>query len=285
MEIATVVGGGGTKLHVREWGGKDAPPILFVHGWSQNHLAWKRQFDSSLADEFRLVAIDLRGHGMSEAPTTVEAFTDASLWAADIAAVIEQRELVNPLLVSWSFGGFVISDYLNAYGDSKIAGINYVGWGVIMGNTEEELRFVGRGFHDFYPGRDFGRHADGHRSDARLRPRLPRQENPAGRCRDADCLQRHGAAFHPATPARCARQSTFTPVISKLDVPILATYGTKDTIALPIAGEHIVRVCKHARGSFYEGAGHAPFIEDPERFNRELAAFANDAYSGRSSLY
>jgi pimeloyl-ACP methyl ester carboxylesterase len=73
----------------------------------------------------------------------------------------------------------------------------------------------------------------------------------------------------------------FTPVIAKLDVPVLATYGTRDTIALPIAGEHIVATCKHAAGSFYEGAGHAPFIEEPERFNRELAAFARKAHAER----
>ena len=68
MEIAAVIGGGGTRLHVREWGRRDAPPILFVHGWSQHHLAFRRQFESALADEFRLVAFDLRGHGMSAAP-------------------------------------------------------------------------------------------------------------------------------------------------------------------------------------------------------------------------
>ena len=64
-------------------------------------------------------------------------------------------------------------------------------------------------------------------------------------------------------------------------VPVLATYGTKDTVALPIAGEHIVEVCKRATGSFYEGAGHAPFLEDPERFNRELADFARKAQAER----
>src|SRR5258708_3849375 len=104
MRIATVIGGGGTRLHVREWGRPDAPPILFVHGWSQHHLAFGRQVESSLADEFRLVAMDLRGHGMSDAPTDVEAYTNGDLWAADIAAIIAQRGLVRPILVGWSFG-------------------------------------------------------------------------------------------------------------------------------------------------------------------------------------
>jgi pimeloyl-ACP methyl ester carboxylesterase len=61
-------GGGGLRLHVSEWGRADGPPILFFHGLSQNHFCWTRQYRSSLADEFRLVAYDLRGHGMSQRP-------------------------------------------------------------------------------------------------------------------------------------------------------------------------------------------------------------------------
>jgi pimeloyl-ACP methyl ester carboxylesterase len=43
-------------------------PIVFLHGFSQCGLAWSRQLDSDLADDFRLVAIDLRGHDRSEKP-------------------------------------------------------------------------------------------------------------------------------------------------------------------------------------------------------------------------
>src|SRR4051794_17666465 len=80
----TVRGGGGLRLHVREWGVADGPPILLLHGWSQNHLCWARQYESPLAEEFRLVACDLRGHGMSEAPLDQGSYTDAGLWADDV---------------------------------------------------------------------------------------------------------------------------------------------------------------------------------------------------------
>ena len=90
MKIHTVRGGGGLRLHVREWGNADGPPILFIHGWSQNHLCWAKQYESALADEFRLVAYDLRGHGMSEAPLEPEHYTDGKLWADDVAAIIDE---------------------------------------------------------------------------------------------------------------------------------------------------------------------------------------------------
>ncbi|HMI24624.1 MAG TPA: alpha/beta fold hydrolase, partial [Streptosporangiaceae bacterium] len=88
MQTHTVAGGGGLQLHVREWGKADGPPILFIHGWSQNHLCWDKQYESALRDEFRLVAFDLRGHGMSEAPPGPGPYTDDKLWADDLAAII-----------------------------------------------------------------------------------------------------------------------------------------------------------------------------------------------------
>jgi len=68
--IAThdVRGGGGLRLHVREWGDPQGPPIVFVHGWSQSQMCWSRQVAGPLGEDFRLVTFDLRGHGMSEQP-------------------------------------------------------------------------------------------------------------------------------------------------------------------------------------------------------------------------
>ena len=68
--IAThdVRGGGGLRLHVREWGDPQGPPIVFVHGWTQSQMCWSRQIAGPLAEDFRIVTFDLRGHGMSEKP-------------------------------------------------------------------------------------------------------------------------------------------------------------------------------------------------------------------------
>ncbi len=43
MIIHSVQGGGGVRLHVREWGNASAPSVLFIHGWSQNHLCWEKR--------------------------------------------------------------------------------------------------------------------------------------------------------------------------------------------------------------------------------------------------
>ena len=96
-------------------------------GWSQHHLCWSKQFESGLADKFRLVAIDLRGHGQSEAPLDSESYTIGALWADDLNCVIKALKLDSPVLVGWSYAGLIISDYFRKYGDDAIAGVNFVG--------------------------------------------------------------------------------------------------------------------------------------------------------------
>jgi non-heme chloroperoxidase len=149
MKVHVVRGGGGLRLHVREWGQADGPPLLFIHGWSQNHLCWARQYDSALAGEFRLVAYDLRGHGMSEAPLEPGHYTDGKLWADDVAAITEELDLDRPVLVGWSYGAFVICDYVRAHGQHPIAAIDFVEGAVKLGEAAFGT-LIGPGFLDHF---------------------------------------------------------------------------------------------------------------------------------------
>ena len=138
MTVHTVQGGGGLRLHVREWGRPDGPPILLIHGISASHLCWARQYQSKLAKEFRLVAYDLRGHGMSQAPLEPEHYTNAKLWADDVAAIIQQLGLERPVLVGWSYGGYIICDYLRAHGQDRIGAIDFAGGATKLGPAAAE---------------------------------------------------------------------------------------------------------------------------------------------------
>ena len=75
--IRTISGGGGLKLAVHEYGRPDGKAILLIHGFTACHLVWSKQYQSALADEFRLVCLDNRGHGMSEKPTAMEHYNRA----------------------------------------------------------------------------------------------------------------------------------------------------------------------------------------------------------------
>jgi pimeloyl-ACP methyl ester carboxylesterase len=123
MTSHRITGGGSIRLNVVETGNARGHSILFIHGFSQCWLTWSRQLNSDLAADFRLVAIDLRGHGLSDKPR--DAYADSRLWADDVNAVIQTLGLDQPILCSRSYG-LVPLDYIRHYGDKDIGGLHLV---------------------------------------------------------------------------------------------------------------------------------------------------------------
>jgi pimeloyl-ACP methyl ester carboxylesterase len=269
MQTHTVAGGGGLQLHVREWGKADGPPILFIHGWSQNHLCWDKQYESALRDEFRLVAFDLRGHGMSEAPPGPEHYTDDRLWADDLAAVIGRLDVERAVLVGWSYGAFVICDYIRAYGQDRVAAINFVEGVVKLGEAAFGT-LIGPGFLDHFADAtadDLPANIRGMRGFVRACLAKPVAAE------DFETALCWNMAVAPQVRASLgAREIDDDDVLRGLGVPLLVTQGRSDTVVLPAMAEHVLATCPTAEASWYEGVGHVPHLEEPGRFNRELAA-------------
>src|SRR4051794_27795356 len=61
------VDAGGLRTHVALAGAPDAPPLLMVHGWPQHWYCWRKVI-GPLAERYRVIAPDLRGHGWTDAP-------------------------------------------------------------------------------------------------------------------------------------------------------------------------------------------------------------------------
>ena len=132
-------------------GTRSGPAILFIHGWSQCDLCWSGQVSSQLAASFRMVTFDNRGHGTSGKPLDPGCYADERLWADDLAAVIDQTRLERPMLVAWSYGGLITADYIRAYGDTGIAGIDLVGGTVLL--KPPTFDHIGPGMLENAPGR------------------------------------------------------------------------------------------------------------------------------------
>jgi len=70
----------GTRLAVEARGNPRAPEILFIHGLRQSRLSWDKQFAGPALADFRMVRFDLRGHGDSDKPDALDAYSNADLW-------------------------------------------------------------------------------------------------------------------------------------------------------------------------------------------------------------
>jgi non-heme chloroperoxidase len=276
MEIHTVNGAAGVNLHVREYGKSSGVPILLIHGWSQSHLCWAKQYGSVLTDEARIVALDLRGHGMSDAPAETDQYTDGDKWADDIEAVIDQLALDRPILVGWSYGGFIISDYVRKKGQGKIAGINFVDAAVVL-SPKVFGSLVGPAFLENAPG---ACQDDLPTNIAAIRRFLAACIVKSISKDDFEQILAFNMVVRPnVRGALLQRELDFTPILEGITVPVLVTHGRSDTLVLPAMAEYILSHCKTAEASWYEGVGHAPFLEEPLRFNTELKRFAASAHS------
>lgn len=257
----------GTLLSAEAQGDPAAPEILFIHGLRQSRLSWDKQFADPALASLRLVRFDLRGHGDSDKPAGLGAYSDADRWADDVAAVIAAAKLRRPILVGWSLGGYVAGAFIRKHGGSGVAGVNLV-------DAVTKLS------PDLFPPltADFARTSTSHNLAERV-------------AATADFLS---ACFHrPPTDGDLRRmlvvngmppravyegflQTTTTdlePVFTAYDGPVLLTHGAHDRLVRRAMSERIQALRPGRRLSVFADSGHSPFYEEPVRFGVELAAF------------
>ncbi len=261
----------GVGIAVQEWGYAAGREIVFIHGFSQSHLCWKKQVESELAESFRMVTYDLRGHGDSDKPLDAAFYRESSRWAQELDSVIAGAHLQRPVLVGWSYGGRVICDYLLSYGDDSIAGINFVG-----ATTKNPENAPGRALIGAMATADESENAGRTLAFLNACTALPMSAD------DLDGM----LAANLLTPVEVrsymsGRPTPYEEALRRLRVPVLVTHGEKDQIVPLDVGQYTASVVSGAEASFYPESGHMPFWEESVCFNRELAAFVIKA-TGRT---
>jgi pimeloyl-ACP methyl ester carboxylesterase len=271
MKQHYIAGGNGLKLYVEESGPPQGQSILFIHGFMQCRLAWINQVRSELAETFRLVTFDLRGHGLAEKPAEIEAYNNGQLWADDLAAIIDGLHLQRPVLVGSSYGGYVIMDYIRYYGQANIGGINFAAAATKIGSPEANA-MLGKDFLATIPGL-YSPELETNLQALQAFVRLMsfKELEPE----DYYMTLGYNAVVPPLVRRGLfKRKQDNDDLLAQLTVPLLITHGLEDEIVLLAEGQHHAQIVKHAQTSYYEQTGHCSFKENPARFNTELAAFA-----------
>lgn len=104
----------GVEIFYKDWGPRDAQPIMFHHGWPLSSDDWDSQMLFFLANGFRVVAHDRRGHGRS---AQVSEGHDMDHYAADAFAVVEALDLKNAVHIGHSTGGGEVARYVAKHGE------------------------------------------------------------------------------------------------------------------------------------------------------------------------
>ncbi len=106
----------GVNIFFKDWGPKDKQPVVFHHGWPLSADDWDNQMLFFLAEGFRVIAIDRRGHGRSD--QTSEG-NDMDHYASDVSAVAEHLDLHDAVHIGHSTGGGQVARYVAKFGQPQ----------------------------------------------------------------------------------------------------------------------------------------------------------------------
>ncbi|MGK6316729.1 alpha/beta fold hydrolase [Neorhizobium sp. DT-125] len=257
----------GLFINAQAIGPRVSAGIVFVHGFAQCHLSWKRQFQSAFLKDYQLVSYDLRGHGGSVAPAAARYYGDSQLAVGDLEAVLDAAELEKAVLVAWSVGGRIALDHLAAIRSGRIVGVNMVGTALFR--YDDQAPGVSAGLLSRMISDDF---IDANlASIAFLKSCFHQAPTPD----DFEEMLAYNLMI-PASVKRLmvGRQCQSPSIAQTISIPMLFTVGRHDRHLTVDAVLRTAKLFRNVGVSIYENAGHAPFFENAARFDAELAAFA-----------
>ena len=239
-------------------------PLVFLHGLMADSAFFERQ--RALAGDFRVVAVDLRGHGRSPAgpvPPTI------AILAQDVAGLARALELEGVVAIGWSLGAAVLWRVLAGPASRKFEGA------VVVDMTPRVLND---------PDWDLGlsRETCEARSQA-IRDDFPAFAAAAGQAifaapgTEAD---RAAAAFAANDPAAIGAlweslvEEDFRPLLPSIRQPTLVVHGAHSHLYGADTAGHLARALPSARAVTFDRSGHAPHLEQPDLFNATLREFA-----------
>ncbi len=114
--MAFVTTDDGAEIFYKDWGSRDAQPIMFHHGWPLSSDDWDAQMLYFLGKGYRVIASDRRGHGRSSQIGTGH---DMDHYASDASAVVEHLDLRNAIHIGHSTGGGQVARYVAQYGEPQ----------------------------------------------------------------------------------------------------------------------------------------------------------------------
>lgn len=258
----------GAAIAFEEAGPREAQPIVFLHGFGQSRAVWRPLLESALAADFRLVAVDLRGHGESDGPSAAEAYGERL--GEDLHDLVGSLGLVRPIVVGWSYGGVPIGDYLRRHGSGALGGIFLVAASMRLGKPARELfgpamMSNARALLSDDPAAyELGARAFLSGCTSRPLPPPLAESTLAAMLRVPAHVRR----------AYLSRSDDFSAELAQCAVPLATVHGDDDRVVLPAMSELVARVAPAAQTTFIEGAGHASWLDAPAAFDVALRGLA-----------
>ncbi|WP_165191649.1 alpha/beta fold hydrolase [Caulobacter soli] len=265
----------GVQIYFKDWGPKSAQPVVFHHGWPLSGDDWDAQMLFFLAQGYRVIAHDRRGHGRS---TQTDTGNEMDTYAADVVALAAHLDLKNAIHVGHSTGGGEVAHYVARAEPGRVSKAVLIGAvppimlktpanpGGLPIEVFDGFRAAlaanrAQFFLDVASGPFYGFNRDGAKIDQGVIRNWWRQGMEGGAKAHYDCIK----AFS---------ETDFTEDLKKIDVPVLILHGEDDQI-VPIADSaHLaIKLVKKGALKTYPGLPHGMATTHADVINKDLLAF------------
>jgi non-heme chloroperoxidase len=265
----------GTDIFYKDWGPKDARPIVFHHGWPLSADDWDNQMMFFLLKGFRVIAHDRRGHGRSSQTDTGN---DMDTYAADMIALTDALNLQGAVHVGHSTGGGEVVHYVARAKPGRVAKAAIIGavppvmvrsdknpGGTPIEAFDQYRAGVAANraqiYLDIASGPFYGYNRPGAKIDEGVIRNWWRQGMMGGIKAHYDCIK----AFS---------ETDFTDDLEAIEVPVLVMHGDDDQI-VPYADSAplSVKLLKNGTLKTYPGFPHGMCTTHPDVINPDLLAF------------
>lgn len=269
----TITVADGTQIFYKDWG--SGQPIVFHHGWPLSADDWDAQMLFFLAQGYRVIAHDRRGHGRS---TQTANGNEMDTYAADVAALVKHLDLKNAIHIGHSTGGGEVAHYVARHGAGRVAKAVLIGavtptmlktatnpGGLPMeafdGFRNGLLANRAQFYLDIPTGPFYGFNRPGVKISQGVINNWWRQGMMGGAKAHYDCVK----AFS---------ETDFTDDLKKIDVPVLIMHGDDDQV-VPIADSALlaIKLVKHGTLKIYKGLPHGMCTTHPDVINADLLEF------------
>jgi len=275
--MPTLTTSDGTTLFYKDWGPKDAQPIMFHHGWPLSADDWDNQMLFFLSQGYRVIAHDRRGHGRSDQTDTGN---EMDTYAADVAEIAKALDLRDAVHIGHSTGGGEVTRYAARVERGRVAkailiaaippvmvqsdanpdGVPMTVFdGLRSALTTNRPQF----YRDLPSGPFYGYNREGATVSQGLIDNWWRQGMSGGAKAHHDCIEAFSA-------------TDFTQDLKALTIPVLIIHGEDDQI-VPIenSAHKAIKLVRDGTLKTYPGLSHGLFATHPDVVNPDMLAFVH----------
>jgi non-heme chloroperoxidase len=247
----------GIRIHYVEAGKGD--PIVFIPGWRMPGWIWQKQIDG-LSDEYRVIAVDPRSQGESDKPDYGHLPENR---ARDYKQVVDQLGLKQPVLIGWSMGCGELLSYVEQFGEDGIKGLVLVD-GLIPASQNPEIVSM---MYDWLIQLQQDRQKE---AQVFVRSMYKKPEPEEYLQRVIRASMKVPTDTTVTLLHNMVEDTDFSNAFARINRPVLFVY---EPALQPNADFLKAKLGDRVRLERFDGAGHALFVDDPEKFNRVVADF------------